>query len=368
MAIEQGYAYKPDYAVPPGESLVEALEALGMTQAELASRMGRPLKTVNEIVKGKAAITADTSLQLERVLGIPASFWINLERGYREALARAKDAERLQSELAWPKQFPLGAMVKAQWIQAGKGVEQLRELLRFFGVASPEQWRELWSAPGVAYRQSAVFKSNPAAVSAWLRVGELRAQQIQCEPYDAKKFRQALEDMRTLSAEPPETFQPELRRLCMRCGVALVFVPELPGLRVSGATRWLSATKALIQLSLRYKSNDHLWFSVFHEAGHVLLHGKRRVFIEDGGGDKAKEEEANAFAANLLIPPQSLQRFLSRGDLGERAIIRFAESVGVAPGIVVGRLQHDKVIEYKTFNELKRWFEWKTESQSRSAA
>jgi hypothetical protein len=191
---------------------------------------------------------------------------------------------------------------------------------------------------------------------------------MQCEPYDAKKFRQTLKAMRALSTEPPEVFQAELQRLCSACGVALVFVPELPGLRVSGATRWLSPTKALIQLSLRFKSNDHLWFSLFHEAGHILLHGKRRVFIEDGGGDEEKEGEANAFAGEILVPAQKLQRFLEKGDIRRATIVDFARTIGVDPGIVVGRLQHDKAIRYNEFNDLKKWLEWKSESRPPSAA
>ena len=58
----------------------------GHLGAELAESTGRPRKTINEIIAGKAEITAETALQLERVLGIPASFWNNLERNYQESL------------------------------------------------------------------------------------------------------------------------------------------------------------------------------------------------------------------------------------------------------------------------------------------
>lgn len=368
MATRHDYAYRPDYAVLPGDSLQEVLRSLSMSQKDLASRMGRPVKTINEIIKGKAAITADTALQLERVLGVPASFWTNLERNYRQALARKKDERRLKSELAWLKRFPIRAMIKAGWIQAEGDVGQLQEMLRFFGVASPDEWRNLWGSVAVAYRKSAVFASDPGAVAAWLRQGELEAQRIQCELYDPKRFRAALQAIRGLTVQPPEVFQPELRRLCAEAGVALAFVPELPMLRISGAARWLAPRKAMIQLSLRYKADDHLWFSFFHEAGHVLLHGKREVFIDDGKGKDGKEAEANKFAADLLIPPQALRRFVRPSQVNDARIMAFAKQIGIAPGIVVGRLQHDGVFPHDRGNHLKKRFEWARQPAKAAAA
>ena len=330
-----------------------------MTQKELANRMGRPLKTINEIVKGKAAITAETALQLERVLGVPASFWINLEKNYREALARKRDEERLSGQLAWLKQFPVGAMVRAGWIQGKEKVGQLREALRFFGVASPDQWHALWAEPGVSYRKSRVFTSDPGAVTAWLRRGEVEAQGVQCRPYDSSRLRSTLEQMRALTTKPPEVFQPTSVRLCAESGVALVFVRELPKLRISGATRWLSPTKAMIQLSLRHKTDDHLWFSFFHEVGHILLHGKRAVFIDhDGAPRDAREAEADTFAADILIPRSDFAQIRAMSSLGEADVRRFAQQIGVSPGIVVGRLQHEGLLPYNRLNALKQQLEW----------
>jgi hypothetical protein len=131
----------------------------------------------------------------------------------------------------------------------------------------------------VEFRQTFAFQSDLGAVAAWLRRGEIEAAEIDCVIYDASKFKETLQQVRALTIEPPEIFQFEVVRLCAAAGVAVVFVPELPKTRTCGATRWLNPNKALIQLSLRYKTNDHLWFAFFHEAGHILLHGKRNVFL-----------------------------------------------------------------------------------------
>jgi len=359
--------YAPDYVSPPGDTLAEIIESRHMTQAELAVRMGRPTQKINDIIKGRLAITPETALQLEYVLGVPASFWNNRERRHQESLARAVEEKRLQDQVAWLKKFPVSDMIKLRWIEKREDeIKQVSEMLTFFGVASPNEWRELWieSSQAVAYRRSPTFKGDPASVSAWLRRGEIEAQGIRTEPYNRAKFRENLQRIRALTAESPSVFGPKMRRLCAEAGVALVFVPELPKTRVSGITRWLSKDKALIQLSLRHKKNDHLWFNFFHEVGHVVLHGKRDIFIEDSLED-GKEEEADRFAADLLIPPTKLRRFLA-GHLQptEGAILSFAEEIGIAPGILVGRLQHDKILPFKSrLNKLKKTYRFKAEDE-----
>jgi HTH-type transcriptional regulator/antitoxin HigA len=349
----------PDYAVPPGLTLLETIDVIGMSQAELAERTGRPKKTINEIIKGKAAITPETALQLERVLGVPASFWNNLERNYQETLARISEQKKLEQQTGWLNKVPVSELAKKGWItmHADK-VQQLKEVLNFFGVASPDQLEARWFGPAVAFRKSRVFQSDPGAVAAWLRMGELLAQRVTCQQFAAVKFKNALQQIRPLTTQPPEVFHPEVERLCAEAGVAIVFVPELPNLRVSGATWWLNANKAIVQLSLRYKSDDQLWFSLFHEAGHIIRHGKKEVFIEDQRHD-SKEKEADEFAADTLIPKEKYRRFVISRRFSKTAICALAADLDIAPGIVVGRLQHEGHLPHSFCNDLKCRLEWK---------
>lgn len=357
MANDIGF--QPDYEVAPGEILAEYLDTVGMSQRDLALRTGLTPKTINEIVNAKAPVTAATAIKLERVFGRPAHFWQNLESLYQEGRARAAERDRLQAGLDWLKRVPVAALVKRGWLPEFEDpMAQLDAVLRFFGINAVEQWRAMWDGQQVAYRQSARFAAHPEAVSAWLRQGERLAQGIRCAPYDKTGFQAALLHIRSLTREPPEVFQPQLEALCAAVGVAVVFVPELPRTGVSGATRWLSADKALIQLSLRYKTDDQLWFTFFHEAGHVLLHGKKAVFIEGNGLDDGKEAEANRHAADFLVPPPKLRALLAGGRPALARVKSFAAEIGVAPGIVVGRLQKDGVYDHKIGNGLKRRLRW----------
>jgi HTH-type transcriptional regulator / antitoxin HigA len=361
MASRSDLAFAPDYAVPPGETLVETLEALEITQAELARRTDRPTKTISEIANGKAAITPDTALQFERVLGVPASFWINRESQYQEALARQAERKRLSDEVDVVDKFPVRNMVKLGWIRKrDTKVGLLDELLNFFGVASPERLSGLVQGTADAvFRKSLAFPSDPGAVAAWLRQGEIKSRSIECESYDENTFRSALSDARALTREPADVIQEELPQVCARAGVAVAFVPELPGLSAWGATRWVSTRRALIQLSLRYKTDDHLWFTFFHESGHVLLHPKKRIFLEWKADDGQMEEEANRFASDFLIPSRKLRAFVQGGTYRSKASIEtFAARVGISPGIVVGRLQHEGHLPRSYCNALKRRFRW----------
>jgi HTH-type transcriptional regulator / antitoxin HigA len=347
--------YRPDYVSPPGETLEELLEERGMSQSELAERTGRPKKTINEIIQGKTAITPETALQLERVLGTPASFWLKREQEYREFLARQNDDQQLGQQVAWLNDVPWREMARRGWIEpCDELVDQLREVLRFFGIASPHQWE----AVAAAFRQSQAFAANEMAVAAWLRQGERLAQAIDCAPFDPARFRQALQEARLLSREAPEHSFQQLPVLCAPAGVAVVILPELPQNRLCGAARWLTPTKALIQLSLRYKRDDQFWFSFFHEAGHILLHGKREAYLdeEDREGTE-REAEANRFAADTLIPPDALRVYLRQrkgGPFSIAEVEQLAASLGIAPGIVVGRLQHDRLLPLTHHNRLKR--------------
>lgn len=358
MTISHKFVYAPDYAIPPGETLLETLQSIGMTQADLAGRTGRPLKTINEIVKGKAAITPETALQFEKVLRIPASFWNALETNYQQALAKSNDKEKLKKFTPWLDELPIKELIERDWLKGtADKAELVEQALAFFGVSDPAVWRQMWLSSRATFHRSTAFKTSPGAMAAWLRIGEIKAQKVRCKQFDKSVFRAELQSLRSLTTLPPAKIKAELVERSRQLGVAVIFVAELSGTHVSGATQWLTAEKALIQLSCRYKSDDQFWHAFFHECGHILLHGKREFFIDDSGtkGSDRQEHEANEFAAELLIPRVRMRHFFRRWRGDDKAIVEFASELGVAPGIVVGQLQHMGDLSFSQFNHLKRY-------------
>lgn len=359
MADNASFRYAPQDRTPPGDTLAETLEALGMTQIDLADRVGLSRKTVNQIIQGVAPITAETALKLETALGTPAAFWLNLDANYQEFLARKAQQVEFQSAITWLKRIPYKQMVELGWVLGGVTDEEKVGLtLAYYGTATPALWEAYWEKFTVRFRKSKLATDELGIVSAWLRKGELDAQKIETQPFDAEKFKAALKHIRTLTNKQPSEFQPKMAQLCAEAGVALVFTPELKKLRVSGATYWLTKDKALIQLSLLYKSDDHFWFTFFHEAKHVLQEIKNGVFMEGVKDDDAAEKDANEFACEFLVPKDKYTGFLRRGDFRDQSVSSFARQLDIAPGILVGRLQHDKVIKFFRCNGLKRRFVW----------
>lgn len=348
----------PDIAIPPGELLAETLETLGLTQAGLARRTGRPVQAINEIVRGAKQITPETALQFEHVLGVPAHIWIGLESDYHHIRARQEEQKRLEDEVALAKKFPYREMAKLGWVRRVRSpVEKVRELLAFFGVSSLRYVRE---AQAVAYRKSRKLKASPEALAAWLRQAERLAQKVEVRPFNEDRLRACLAELRPLTRQPPNIFESRLKTILPGCGAVLVLVPHLPRTGAHGAVRWMSPQKALIQMSIRYRWDDIFWFSLFHELGHILLHGRRHVFIEgNGNGQDHREREADAFATEQLIPPPEFEAFVrSTPILSQSAVVGFAAKVGIAPSIVVGRLQHEGYLPHSHLNNLRARFKW----------
>ena len=354
------YRYEPDYAVPPGWVLEERLESHEISHAEFARRCGRSPKLISEIIAGKAPIEPVTALQFEKVLGVDAGIWLGIESDYRLHLEREAEALRAEESVEWAGGFPVNELVKRGAIaKPSSRADKVEHLLSFFGVASVEAWQVKHAGMRVAYRHSPSFSSDEPALATWLRLGELEAAQVECPEYDVTTFRQALARSRELTAAGDTSALSRAKELCLESGVVLTVVKPFPKTALSGATRWLTPRKALIQLSARHMSDDQLWYSFFHEAGHILLHSKRDIFVDYHKGEVTEaDEEANAWAADFLVPRRHWERFIDCSNLTKMDVVRFAEEQGIAPSIVVGRLQHEGLVPWNRLNQLKVRLTW----------
>ena len=358
------YPYQPDTVTAPGFTLKEILDAKGITQAELAERMGgRPTKTISEIINGKAQITSDTAIQLENVLGVPAEFWINREGRYQEYLAKKKEKENLQEQTALIDDLPMRDLRKRNFISNTKNkIIQVKEALKFYGINHLSKIDTIYFQNcNYQFRKSDSYTIEKEHLAAWIREGEIKAEKVDTNSYNKSEFKNALKKIRPLSVENPDIFEPKVSELCRKAGVAFVLVPQYEKSRTSGLARWLRPDKAMIQLSIRYKTNDHFWFSFYHEAAHILKHSKKETYLDDykrSGTVSDIEKEANDFAAEFLIPQNKYEKLLNLNNISKEDVREFANALGISSGIVVGRLQHDGKIPYNWMNDLKVTFDW----------
>ncbi len=334
----------------PGVTLSEKLEEMGMGSKEFAVRTNKPEKTISAVLNGKSSITPDMAVQFESVTQIPAHFWLNSQRNYDEFIAREKQKATIEEAIKWAKFFPINDMIKKGWISPKITIqEKVSELLAFFGVSSHTAWENyyLHQELKIAFRISLAHTKEPHAISAWLRQGEWQASKLSANDYSEKKFKDALPKIKKIMAKHPENFHSQLQQICLEAGVKVVYTPCIKKAPINGCTRWINDSP-LIQLSGRYNRNDSFWFTFFHEAGHIILHGKKDIFLEIDypEKDELRENEADNFAIKWTLSKEEEEEIMQYPAITKKDIIQFAEKFNTHPAIIIGRLQHEKHISY----------------------
>lgn len=355
-------SFEPKWTTPPGATVLDLIQERGLPIRDLATATNRDMRSVSRLLFGLEPLTKEWADSLSSFFGATPSFWLRREELYRADLERLCEVGRGPNIGQWLKGIPLQDMVRFGWIEQGASAEEtVLNACAFFGVTSAEafgrKYRDLLAAS--AYRTSSTFEARPSAVAAWLRQGEIEASAIDCEPWSEQKLQRSLADVRALTRESdPKRFLPELERLLAECGVAMVVARAPNGCRASGATRFLRADKALIQLSFRYLADDQFWFTVFHEIGHLVLHAHDTLFLEGlEARNSNAEAEANDFALNTLFSQVGVDA-LDTVRTSKLDIARLARRAGISPGIVVGQLQEKGRIPYKHFNYMKVRYSW----------
>lgn len=343
--------YTPDIVFHPAATLNEKLEEMGMSRKEFALRTGKPEKTIISVLKEESSITPEMAILFENVTQIKARFWITKQARYNEYIARKKQEKAIIEAVDWSKKFPYAEMAKNQWVpKTRKQDEKSRNLLNFFGIASHQGWTRLYldSELKVAAYTSLKFVHESHAISAWLRQGELQSKEIEAPCFDLKQLKANIVKMRQLMVNHPLDFFVQLQKICLEAGVILLYTPKLPKVPLSGSTRWINNTP-LIQLTARYNRNDNFWFTFFHELGHIILHGKKYISLENidfAAVDYEKEEEAHQFAIKHTFTIEQEEEVLQKKIITEQDIISFAKKFDTHPAIIIGRLQHDNHIPY----------------------
>ncbi|MCF0106427.1 MAG: helix-turn-helix domain-containing protein [Holdemanella sp.] len=335
-------------AIPPGATIKEQLIDRHLSQKEFAIRMNLSQKHVSKLINGDVQLTSDVANRLELVLGVPATFWNNLESIYREKLTKALAENEMESDIEIIKKLPYKEMEKNEWIPATKNMkERVVNLRKFFEVVNLSLIMDA-SLCNIACRRLNETEKSDYALLAWAQKAKLEAREMETSSVDINILRKRISEIREMTIENPDEFIEKLKSILSKCGIALVFLPHIGGSYLHGAT-FYDGKKIVIGITLRGKVADKFWFSLFHEIGHIVL-----GHIENGNGTSEQDEkDADAFAQDILIHPEDYNSFINNNSFSEESIIEFSHNIGIAPGILVGRLQKDAYIPYNAYNDLK---------------
>lgn len=339
-------------ATPPGATIKEQLNDKGMSQKEFAARMDMSEKHISKLINGEVQLTPEVAVRLEVVLGVPAKFWNNLEAVYREKLIKVEAENAMDEDEALAKQLPYSEMAKYGWIpETRDSKEKVINLRKYFEVVELSLL-ENKQITRIACRRLAVTEKSDFALLAWAQEAKIKARNIETSPINIKGLINIISEIRTMTVLKPKEFCPKIKNMLAECGIALVFLPHLKGSFLQGAS-FMDGNKIVLGLTARGKDADKFWFSLFHELAHIVLGHIGQI---DGTTDQ-DEKDADAWSRDTLISKESFDGFVSKSNFSTSSIRSFAKTLGIAPGIVVGRLQSEGCIKHSVMNELKEHYE-----------
>lgn len=350
------------FIVAPGEIIKEYLDARGLTQKEASKRIGVSERHFSKMLNGKTRLTEEMALKLEKLMpDVPAGFWLNYEVKYQEYLARKKEEHELEG---------LDLKVISQRfhfreaLKMGKRplAEQAICMLKLLGVSTFDRYR--YAIPGgIEFMQDG---GENEAVVVWLKLCEeevIEQNNAEGLPEYSKDtlcdILPMLKDV-ALNTDFPASLK-SCRMLLNSAGVYLVYREAIGNSKVRGALTTFRGHPA-IYISGRYRTHGDSWFAICHELGH-LLDGfdlkKTGVSIEETSELKSTNEadiRANSYARNFFVDSNDYARFVKSAPFSDSSIKRFAAEQGVASGIIVAFLQHDRYVGFDKFNYLKNRF------------
>jgi len=340
-------------ATPPGMTIKEQLIDRGMSQKEFAARMDMSQKHISKLINGDVQLTPVTAVKLELVLGVPARFWNNLEAIYREKLIKVNAENAMDSDAELVKQFPYNEMAKFGWVpQTRVSNEKVINLRKFFGVVELSLL-ENDQITRIACRRLAITEKSDLALMSWAQEARIQAREKKTSPINIRGFAEIIPEVRKMTILEPDDFCPHLTERLAGYGIALVFLPHLTGSFLQGAS-FADGKKIVVGLTARGRDADRFWFSLFHEFGHIVL---GHVGRPDGLSEE-DEAAADRWSRDMLIQADDFNEFKNKKDYSKSSVISFAKAQGIAPGIVVGRLQSERLIKYNSMlNELKEKYE-----------
>ena len=341
-------------AIPPGATIKEQISERKMTQKELAGRMDMSEKHISHLINGDILLTPDVAMRLEMVLGLPARFWNNLESEYRETLLKVEEENKLEEDERIAKKFPYNEMAKNNWVSPTKNVtERVFNLRKYFEVAHLGLLSESF-CQNIAFRKLGNSEKSDTALLAWAQKAKLEARKENVKQINIAKLKKIIPEIKSLTLRKTFDFEEILKNKLSDCGIAIIFLPHIGGSFLHGAT-FYDKTKIVIGMTIRGKDADRFWFSLFHEFGHVIL---GHINNPDGLSNE-DEIEADKFARENLISTNDFEEFVKNISFTKKSIVDFSKKIGIAPGIVVGRLQKEQFIPFSRFNDLKIKYELK---------
>lgn len=351
--------YKDIVAFHPGYYIADIIEDMEISQAEFAVRMGTTAKTLSQLLNGQANISNDLAKKLSVMLGTSVEVWQNLQNTYDRKLIEIQQAEDVDAQADLAREIDYKYFVDVVGLPKARSInDKVANLCKFFAVSN---LRNMLNPDFlVNFRASSSCNSEKNIINsrAWIQTAINVSKNIETLPYNAKKLKGYLPELRGMTVKKPEDFLPRMSEIFAECGIAFVLLPHLKNSGVNGAVKWMSQDRVMLAMNNRGIYADKFWFSLFHEIKHVLQQKIKTIFVSSTVEEmidinNSLELDADKFATNYLIPPADYKRLNPSRYTSDDEIVEFARTIGIHPGIVAGRLQHEGIIAQNRCAKLK---------------
>ena len=335
--------YEDTIAFHPGYYIEEIIEEGGYSQKDFAKRLGTTPKNLSLLLRGQQNLSPDIALKLSKLLGTSATYWLNLQSKYDSILAEKNAEIELKEEIEVLKMLGYGYFRDCFGLPdlPRKLKQQVKELRQLLGVASLTVLKDPDMAVSFRSSESDLKESNIVKANAMVQLAVNEALGTDAPKYDEKKFKAAVQYALTLTSNHSD-FYPLVRDAFKDAGVIFVVLPNISGSKTNGATKRLGS-KIMLMVNDRCSYSDIFWFTLLHEAGHILNKDFGISFDIDTGD---KESVADQYAQDALIDPVAYKAFVQDGHFSPKNIKSFAREIDRDPGIVVGRLMRDELIDH----------------------
>lgn len=335
--------YNDTIAFHPGYYIKEIVDESGLTQADFAKRLDTTPKNLSLLIRGEQSLSIDIAMKLSRMLGTSVSYWLNLQNTYDTLIAQFKSEEELIEERKVFEYFDY------KYFRDNYGLpnlprkinEQIKCVREFLKVATLSVFKKRDMAVSFRSATDEIAEGSTVKANVMVQIATNKALKTDAPKYNKKKFENAVAYALTLTRNHEE-FYPLIRKAFLEAGVILVILPNISGSKTNGATKKVG-DNIMLMVNDRRLNADSFWFTLFHEIGHII-NGDFGISFDKETGEK--EELANKYAEDSLIPPEDYQHFLNKKQFGLQSITTFANQINRDPGIVLGRLQNDGIIGF----------------------
>lgn len=342
----------PYKATHPGTLIADEIEARGLKQKDVAMELGVANTYLNEVIKGKRAITADFALLLEKSFGISAEYWMRFQTQYEidQARLKVKLIERTESIELWQliKQFvPVSIFTKLGLLSSSLK-ENISLIWEIYEVNSISDLSLCVSTnkDGRLYKKSEKLINDQINIFAWSKLAQWKAKSEIIGAFQPQRKEEIISELKTLFFNNSDVIG-ETKRILNNYGIKFFILEKFDHSPIDGYSFWSNENPAIV-ITLRKKQLDSFAFNVMHELGHVfehLLPNHDESFLDIECPDTEltdKEEQAHSFARRSFIDDETWQEFFiryCRFDFRstESQIIRFASNLKIHPSIVLGR-------------------------------